>query len=109
MKDAAPGSFAPTNGTAYYMILGAVQAQRGLVHGRLHDKGEHCAIGSYFAVNTRASLDYDIIDEVAAVNDSVPHLSTTQRKRHVLRWLKWKLTLLGMSGYRTRTPTKKTP
>lgn len=85
-----------TNGTAYLMILSAVEIQAGLIHGKLHAHGAHCAIGSYFAIN-RTALPMDLIDEVAAVNDSVPHLSEPSRKRHVLRWLKWKCQTLGMS------------
>lgn len=88
-----------TNGTAYYMILSAVQAQRGLVHGRLHEHGEHCAIGSYFDVNENTALPSSLIDEVAAVNDSVPHLSNRQRRLHVARWLRWKLKQVGMPGF----------
>lgn len=91
-------AYCPTGGTAYLMIFSAVQAQPGLVHGKLHDHGASCAIGSYFDVN-RASLPWALIDEVAAVNDSVPHLSERQRKQHVARWLRWKLKQLGMPGF----------
>lgn len=90
------------NGTAYLMILTAVQQQQGLVHGKLHAHGEHCAIGSYFEINKKTCLPSELIDEVAAVNDSVPHLSNSKRKSFVARWLKWKLTSLGMSGYKTK-------
>lgn len=86
-----------SNGTAYMMILSAVQTQPGLVHGKLHDAGAHCAIGSYFDINDRTALPSALIDEVAAVNDSVPRLSKKQRKVHVARWLRWKLSQLGMT------------
>jgi hypothetical protein len=86
-----------TGGTAYLMILKAVEAQPGLVHGRLHDHGAHCAIGSYFDVNRRSTLQYALIDEVAAVNDSVPKYTRAQRKRYVKNWLRWKLGTLGMA------------
>lgn len=89
-----------SNGTAYLMIYSAVKAQPGLVHGKLHDHGEHCAIGSYFEINDTTSLPVALIDEVAAVNDSVPHLSNAKRKQHVARWLRWKLANLGMPGFR---------
>lgn len=85
-----------SNGTAYLMILSAVEQRPGLVHGRLQDHGEYCAIGSYFNINDRTSLPWPLIDEVAAVNDSVPHKSERQRKLHVLRWLRWKCTQLGL-------------
>ncbi len=86
-------------GTAYLMVLSAVEQQEQLIHGRLHAHGAHCAIGSYFDVN-KTTLEYSIINEVAAVNDSVPHLSGKQRKLHVARWLKWKLATLGMPGFK---------
>lgn len=88
-----------SNGTAYLMIYSAVQAQAGLVHGQLHAHGKYCAIGSYFAINSRTSLPPSLIDEVAAVNDSVPHLSDHKRKVYVARWLRWKLHQLGMPGF----------
>lgn len=93
-----------TNGTAYYMILGAVEAQDGLVHGKLHERGAHCAIGSFFDVNQNATVTWDMVNEVAAVNDSVPHFTPRKRKLHVARWLRWKLTQIGMPGYRTAKP-----
>lgn len=99
-KELRSGSKLPcvSNGTAYMMILSAVKVQQGLVHGVLHSHGEHCAIGSYFDVNDKTSLPKTLIDEVAAVNDSVPHLSNFKRKQHVQRWLRWKLKSLGMAG-----------
>lgn len=85
-----------SNGTAYMMIYSAVQSKPGLVHGRLETNGDFCAIGSYFDINDKTALPSALIDEVAAVNDSVPHLSMRQRKVHVARWLRWKLAQLGM-------------
>lgn len=100
--DADPATPCMRNGTAYLMILSSVQQARGLVHGHLHSGGASCAIGRYFDVNKRTSLPNDLIDEVAAVNDSVPHLTQRGRKLHVERWLRWKLTQLGMPGFETR-------
>lgn len=97
MRPADPSTPCMSNGTAYYMILSAVQQQRWLIHGTLHDHDEYCAIGSYFEVNKRTCLPMTLVDEVAAVNDSVPHLSNRQRKLHVARWLRWKLQQPGMS------------
>lgn len=91
------------NGTAYLMILNAVETQPGLIHGKLQAHGEYCAIGSYFEINAATSLPETLIDEVAAVNDSMPHVSSRQRKVRVARWLRWKLTSLGMPGFRTKT------
>lgn len=89
------------NGTAYLMILSAVEQQSGLLHGKLETpKGEYCAIGSYFHINKQTSLPDALIDEVAAVNDSMPKLTPAQRRKRMMRWLKWKLAALGMPGYR---------
>lgn len=100
-KELIDGGTSPcmSNGTAYMMILSAVETQRGLVHGKLHEHGEHCAIGSYFEINNKTCLPSALIDEVAAVNDSVPGKSNHQRKLHVRRWLRWKLAQLGMPGF----------
>jgi len=93
------GSPCPTNGTAYLMILNAVETRDRLIAGRLHENGEHCAIGSFFEVNPHTALPTAIIDEVAMVNDSMPTTSARQRKIRVARWLRWKLKQLGMPGF----------
>lgn len=87
-------------GTAYFAIYNAVKAQTGLIHGKLDGPyGEHCAIGSYFALPKHVCLPTALIDEVAAVNDSMPNLSAKLRKREVLRWLRWKLAEIKMPGF----------
>jgi hypothetical protein len=98
-KDAAPGKYAPTGGTAYLMLYNAVQSKEKLIRGRLHYAGESCAIGSFFDVNPNCALDYKIIDEIAAVNDSFQG-TPRQRRRVVLRWLRWKLAQAGMPGFK---------
>jgi hypothetical protein len=96
-------NYCPTGGTAYLMIYTAVKQADGLIHGRLHDKrGAHCAIGNFWEVNPKTSLQTTLIDEVAAVNDSVPHYTPKQRKLHVSKWLRWKLAQLGMPGFKTK-------
>lgn len=90
------------NGTAYLMILNAVEQQRGLIHGALEVRGAYCAIGSYFHINKKTSLPDGLIDEVAAVNDSMPALTPVQRRKRMMQWLKWKLAALGVSGYHRR-------
>jgi hypothetical protein len=101
---AKAGTFSPKGATAYLMIYNALRDQDGLIHGKLDGpRGEHCAIGWYFDVNEKTALDLDLIDEVAAVNDSVPNATKKQRRDMVSRWLRWKLTQLGMPGFRTLT------
>jgi hypothetical protein len=97
--DAPPEQFAPHNGTAYLMIYNAVKGKRGLIAGRLHAYGESCAVGSFFDVNPKCALYKSLIDEVAAVNDSLPSATPRQRRVHVMRWLRWKLAHLGMPGF----------
>jgi hypothetical protein len=102
LRDATPGTPCMHNGTAYQMILNAVEQQKGLIHGKLEVQGTYCAIGSYFHVNTKTALPDALIDEVAAVNDSMPQLTPVQRKKRMMQWLKWKLADLGMTGYHRR-------
>ena len=101
--DARPGTPCMRNGTAYMMILNAIEQQPGLIHGKLETpKGEYCAIGSYFHVNDKTCLPAALIDEVAAVNDSMPTLTPVQRKKRMMQWLKWKLADLGVGGFHRR-------
>jgi hypothetical protein len=100
--NADPGTTVMRNGTAYLMIFNAVQSRAGLVHGELQKRGEFCAIGSYFEINRNTGLPSELIDEVAAVNDSMPTVSRPERRRRVLRWLRWKLTAIGMPGFKPR-------
>lgn len=87
-------------GTAYFAIYNAVKAQPGLIAGKLDGPyGEHCAIGSYFALDKHLALPSDLIDEVAAVNDSMRNETPLARKRGVLRWLRWKLSGLNFPGF----------
>lgn len=91
---------APRGATAYLVIYNAVREQDGLIYGRLdNERGEHCAIGSYFAQRNHCPLPADIIDEVAAVNDSAPKATPKQRRLMVLRWLRWKLAQAHMPGF----------
>lgn len=100
---------APKGGTAYLLIFNAVRRQSGLLHGALDNiYGEHCAIGCYFAEPKPLPLAFDLIDEVAAVNDSVPQLSKGGRKRHVLAWLRWRLAECGMPQFLAATKAGKT-
>lgn len=82
--------------TALYLIRDSVARRRSLIYGKLHDgNGGHCAIGSFWADNPRAVLHASLIEEVAAVNDSVPTSATPQERwKKVNSWLRWKLRLL---------------
>jgi hypothetical protein len=94
----------PSNGTAYLMILNAVESRRGLIAGRLQSCGEYCAIGAYFHVNKGTALPHALIDEVAMVNDSLVDVTPFKRRQMMRRWLRWKLACLGMPGFRKAEP-----
>jgi hypothetical protein len=52
----------------------------------------HCALGCFWADNPKASISTSLIDEVAAVNDSLgPKATPQQRWKKVRGWLRWKL------------------
>lgn len=99
LKDSDGNTPCPRGGTAFLLIYNAVKHQDGLIAGRLHERGAHCAIGSYFDDNANAALPYEVIDEVALVNDSIRG-TPKQRRALVLRWLRWKLRQVGMPGFR---------
>lgn len=82
--------------TALFLIRDAVDRRRGLIHGRLSDgHGEHCAIGSFWADNPGITLHTALVDEVAAVNDSVPPNATPQERwKKVRSWLRWKIRVM---------------
>lgn len=82
--------------TALYLIRDSVARRRALIFGELHDgHGKHCAIGAFWNDNPRTILHSSLIDEVAAVNDSVPITATPQaRWKKVNSWLRWKIRIL---------------
>lgn len=82
--------------TALYLIRDSVAKRKGLIHGRLRDgRGGTCAIGAFFCDNPNAVVHSHLIDEVAAVNDSIPPSATPQERwKKVNGWLRWKLKVL---------------
>lgn len=90
------GRPALSDDTALFLIRDSVAKRRGLIHGRLHDgRGHHCAIGAFWDDNPLASLNSSLVDEVAAVNDSVPPTATMrERWQKVNSWLRWKIRVL---------------
>ncbi len=100
LKDAGPGTPCMRGGTAYLLIYRSVKDADGLIHGQLHDgRGSHCAIGNYFERHDKTCLPSELIDEVAAVNDSTPHLTMKARRLSVLRWLRWRLATAGVPEF----------
>lgn len=86
--------------TALFLIRDSVAKRRALIYGRLNDgAGEHCAIGAFWADNPGRILHASLIDEVAAVNDSIPKTATPhERWRKVNSWLRFKIA--GIAGGR---------
>lgn len=81
--------------TAYYLIADAVARRRALAYGQLHDGKLSCAMGAFWKDNPDAVVETHLVDEVAAVNDSVPPTATAkERWLTVRRWLRWKLRVL---------------
>lgn len=96
-------TFVPDD-TALFLIKQSIESRRVLIHGRLHDGlGNHCAIGCFWADNPKTSLNEALIDEVAAVNDSIPPTASAQERwKKVRSWLRWKIKVL--SGQRAVQP-----
>ena len=97
LRNTQPGTNpSPTYADSFYMIRDAVLRSKGLIYGTLTDsRGEHCAIGAFWADNPNLSLQNTVIDEVASYNDSIPKTASKKvRRTKVLAWLKWKLRVL---------------
>jgi hypothetical protein len=63
----------------------------------------HCAIGAFWKDNPGQALHTALIDEVAAVNDSVPPSATPQQRWKAVRsWLRWKLNVLAGKEFKAR-------
>lgn len=82
--------------TALFLIRDSVRRRRSLIRGRLNGpNGSHCAIGCFWADNPSVTLRSSLIDEVAAVNDSLPPSATPhQRWRKVNEWLRFRVATL---------------
>lgn len=94
--NAGLGERALPDDTALFMIRDSVAKRRTLIYGRLHDgRGNHCAIGSFWNDNPKAVLNSTLVDEVAAVNDSIPPTATArERWKKVNSWLRFKIAAL---------------
>lgn len=83
------------NDTALFLIRDSVARRRELIYGRLHDRGRHCAMGAFWEDNPGAVVLSSLIDEVAAVNDSIPPTATVrERWQKVNSWLRWKIKVM---------------
>lgn len=85
--------------TLIWMISKSVFRRRSLIHGRLDDAdGKHCAMGCFWEDNPALSVPTDLVDEIAAVNDSIPRSASPQKRwKEVTSWLRWKMRVLEAS------------
>jgi hypothetical protein len=88
-----PRALALPNDTVLFLVRDSVAKRRSLIRGRLHDGlGNHCAMGCFWADNPNAVVNSIFIDEVAAVNDSLPATATPhERWKKVNSWLRFKI------------------
>jgi hypothetical protein len=88
--------------TALFLIRESVAKRRGLIHGRLQDgEGHYCAIGAFWQDNPGVTLHTALIDEVAAVNDSIPPSATRrERWKKVNEWLRFKVASLASRAHK---------
>lgn len=86
--------------TAVFLIRDAVARRRALGYGRLHDKNNRpCAMGAFFDDNPKVSCSWRLLEEVAAVNDSLPKTATPQQRwKKVMEWLRWKTKVLALAA-----------
>lgn len=86
--------------TAIFLIRDAVARRRTLAYGQLHDsKGRSCAMGAFWDDNPKLTTTWKLLDEVAAVNDSLPKTATPQQRwKKVMEWLRWKTKVLAQAS-----------
>ena len=91
-----PGTNTPLpDDTALFLIRDAVARRTSLIHGQLHRGNKHCALGCFWNDNPDLTLSTALVDEVAAVNDSMSHASAKDRWRKMNEWLRFKERTLG--------------
>lgn len=85
--------------TALFLIRDSVAKRRSLIRGKLHDgKGKHCAMGAFWTDNKDAIVRAGLLEEVAAVNDSLPESATPhERWKKVNSWLRFKLKVMAQA------------
>lgn len=72
-KEAPPGTLTPGSyRKSLQMVRDAVRDRDRLAFGAYDVGAMHCAIGSFFADHPGYGISVEVIDEVAAFNDSFP-------------------------------------
>ncbi len=90
--------------TAIFLIRDAVARRRSLAYGRLHDSaGRSCAMGAFWEDNPKLTTSWKLLEEVAAVNDSLPRTATPQQRwKKTMEWLRWKTKVLAQGSQANR-------
>lgn len=98
MRPTLVTSKAPGLGYAatYFRVFEAIGERRRLLHGKLENNGDTCAIGAYFK-QCNEPISSQAIDEIATYNDSFPHLTMHERWKKVRRWLKFEIARLSQN------------
>lgn len=93
---AGPNEYALPYDTALFLIRNSVAKRRSLIFGRLHNgAGQHCAMGAFWTDNPKAIVNDSLVEEVAAVNDSIPKTAIPhERWKRVNSWLRFKIASL---------------
>ena len=89
--------------TALFLIRDAVERRKGLIHGKLDGPaGAHCALGAFWEDNPKLTMDWSVVEEVAAVNDSLgPQATPKARWQKVMSWLRWKTRVMALKSNAT--------
>lgn len=79
----------------YQEALAAILEVDGLIHGKLNEGKDVCAVGAVNAACKKNRMGIvasrEVITALQQVNDSVPDASPAERKRIVVEWLKGKI------------------
>jgi hypothetical protein len=95
-----PAGIAVPRDTALFLIRDAVERRSGLIHGQLDGRnGMHCALGAFWEDNPKLTMDWAVVEEVAAVNDSLgPQATAKARWQKVMSWLRWKTRVMALKA-----------
>ena len=88
LKDSSDPGLSYT--ATYFRVLLATAHIRQLIHGKLKDHGNVCAIGAYFQ-EADIPINSQATEEIASYNDSFPHLSPHERWKEVRKWLRFQV------------------
>lgn len=92
----APEAPVQSRSQFYYSVYEALNSARGLIYGRLRNAQGACAMGKYWDRHPRYGVPYDVLDEIARVNDLRPGENKFQRWQRVRRYLRARMQAYGI-------------